>query len=77
MLSPLLFNVFLAAVLLVALVKFSEEADILADFAHMLERPLKVGRKTSLECVLHAIGGMLYADDVCIMSRHRVVWSGC
>ena len=36
-LSPLLFKVFFAAILLVALEKFSEEVDILVDLAHLEE----------------------------------------
>ena len=60
MLSPLLFDIFFAAILLVTLVRFSEGTYILADLAHLQE--------TALECVRGAIGGMLYADDVCMVS---------
>ena len=68
-LSPLLFNVFFAAILFVALVRFSKDAGILADLTHLLEQPSKVGPKTALEYVRRAIWGMLYADDTCIVSR--------
>ena len=68
-LSPLLFNVFFAAILLVALERFSKDADILADLIHLQEQPSKVGPETALEYVRRAIWGMLYADDAGIVSR--------
>ena len=67
-LSPLLFNVFFAAVLFVVLERFSKDAGILADLIHLQEQPSKVGPETALECVRRAIWGMLYADDACIVS---------
>ena len=70
-LSPLLFNVFFAAILLVALFIdiFSKDADILGDLIHLKEQPSKVGLQTALECARRAIWEMLYADDACIVSR--------
>ena len=68
-LSPLLFNVFFAAILLVAQERFSKDAGILADFIHLQEQPSKVGPETALECVRRAIWGVLYADGACIVSR--------
>ena len=68
-LSPLLFNIFFAAVLLVALQRFSEDPDILADLVHLQEQPTKVGPEMAMECVRRAVWGMLYADDACIVSR--------
>ena len=68
-LSPLLFNVFFAAILFVVLEKFSKDAGILADLIHLQEQPSKVGPEMALECVRRAIWGMLYADDACIVSR--------
>ena len=68
-LSPLLFNVFYAAILRIVLERFSTDAGILADLVHLHEQPLKVGPETALECVRRAIWGMLYADDACIVSR--------
>ena len=68
-LSPLLFNVFFAAVLRVVLERFSKDAGILADLIHLHEQPLKVGPETALECVRRAIWGMPYADDACTVSR--------
>ena len=68
-LAPLLFNIFFASMLLVALQRFSEDADILADLVHLKEQPGKVGPETALECVRRTVWGMLYADDACIVSR--------
>ena len=68
-LSPLLFNVLFAAILLVALERLSEDADTLVDLVHLQEQPSKVGPETALECVGRAIRGMLHADDACIVSR--------
>ena len=48
-LSRLLFNVSFAAILLVALERFSEDADILGDFAHLQEQPSNVGPETAPE----------------------------
>ena len=67
--SPLLFNVFFAAILLVVLELFSKDAGILTDLIHLQEQSSKVGPETALECVLRAIWGVLYADDACIVSR--------
>ena len=68
-LSPLLFNVFFAAILRIVLERFSKDAGILADLVHLHEQPSKVGPETALECVRRAIWGMLYADGACIVSR--------
>ena len=58
-LSPLLSNVFFAAILLVVLERFSKDASILADLIHLQEQPSKVGPETVLEYVRRAIWGML------------------
>ena len=68
-LSPLLFNVFFAAIPFVVLERFSKDEGILADLIHLQEQPSKVGPETALEYVRRAIWGMLYADDACIVSR--------
>ena len=68
-LSPLLFNIFFAAILLVELERFSKDAGILADLIHLQEQPSKVGPETALECVRRAIWGILYTEDACIVSR--------
>ena len=70
MLSPLLFNIFFAAALLVALQRFSEDPDsILPDLVHLQEQPAKVSPETSMECVRRAVWRMLYAEDAYIVSR--------
>ena len=68
-LSPLLFNVFFAAILVIELERFSKDEGILADHIHLQEHPSKVSPEMTLECVRRAIWGMLYADDACIASR--------
>ena len=70
-LSPLLFNVFFAAILFVVLLieRFSKDAGKLTDLIHLQDQPSKVGPETALEGVRRAIWGMLYADDACIVSR--------
>ena len=68
-LSPLLFNVFFAAVLHIALERFSRNADILGDLVHLDESPKGMGPETALDVVMRAMWGMLYADDACIVSR--------
>ena len=72
-LSPLLFNVFFAAILLDAPLMlreiFSEDAGMLADLAHLQEQPSKVGPETALKCAQRTVWGMLHADDACIVSR--------
>ena len=67
-LSPLLFNIF-AAALQVTLQRFSKDPEILADLIHLQEQPTKVGPETAMECVRRAVWGMLYADDACVVSR--------
>ena len=67
-LSPLLFNVFFAVMLLVALESFSKDAGILADLIHLQGQPSGVGPETAMECVRRDHWRMLYADDACIVS---------
>ena len=69
MLSPLLFSIFLAAVLNVVLQKFSEDTDILAELVHLQEQPRETRPEPTIDCVRGAVWGMLYADDACIVSR--------
>ena len=68
-LSPLLFNVFFAAILHVVLERISKDASILADLIHLHEQPSKVGPETALQRVQRTIWGMLGADDACMVSR--------
>ena len=54
-LSPLLFNVFFVAILLVVLERIRKDAGILTDLIRLQEQPSKVGPETALECVRRAI----------------------
>ena len=67
-LSPLLFNIFVA-VLTVALQRFSEDPAILAELVHLKEPPTSMGPEPATDYVRRAGRGMLYADDACIVSR--------
>ena len=68
-LSPLLFNIFFAAVLNVVLQRFSEEPAILAELVHLKEPSTSMGPGPAMDYVRCAVWGMLYADDACIVSR--------
>ena len=69
MLSPLLFNIFFATVLIVVLQRFSEAPAILAKLMHLKEPPPSMGPEPAMDYVRRAVWGMLYADDTCIVSR--------
>ena len=62
-LSPLLFNVFFAAVINAVLVRFSEDPDIVRDLVHLEEDRVGVNADP-LTRVQRAVRDMLYADDV-------------
>ena len=68
-LSPLLFNIFFAAVLNVVLQRFSEEPAILAELVHLKEPSTSMGPEPAMDYVRRAVWGMLYADDACKVSR--------
>ena len=68
-LSPLLFNIFFAAVLTVVLQRFSEELAILVELVDLKEPPTSMGPEPAMDYVRRAVWGMLYADDACIVSR--------
>ena len=67
--SPLLFNIFFAAVLNVVLQRFSEEPAILAELVHLKEPSTSMGPEPDIDYVRRAVWGLLYADDACIVSR--------
>ena len=67
-LSPLLFNIFFAAVLNVVLQRFSEKPSILAELVHLKEPSTSMGPESAMNYVRRAVWGMLYADDACIVS---------
>ena len=68
-LSPLLFDIFFAAVLTVVLQRSSEEPAILAELVHLKEPPTSMGPELAMDYARRAVWGMLYADDACIVSR--------
>ena len=68
-LSPLLFNIFFAAVLNVVLQRFSEEPAILAELVHLKKPSTSMGPEPAMDYVRRAVWGTLYADDACIVSR--------
>ena len=69
LLSPLLFNIFFAAVLTAVLQRFSEELAILAELVHLKERSTSMGPEPAMDYVRRAVWGMLYVDAACIASR--------
>ena len=68
-LSPLLFNIFFAAVLKAVLQRFSKDPVILAELVHLKEPSTSVGPEPAMDYVRRAVWGMLYADDACIFLR--------
>ena len=66
-LSPLLFNIFFAAVIVVVLQRFAEDPLVVSDLVYLDDAPkLEDGRprkEGTLEMVRRAVWGMLYADD--------------
>ena len=75
-LSPLLFNVFFAAILFLVLFieRFSKDAGMLADLIHLQEQPSKVGPETALECVRRAIWGCYMLTTSASCRDHRAGW---
>ena len=71
-LSPLLFNIFFAAVIIVVLKRFAEDPLIVSDLVYLDDAPKgEDGRpreKGTLEMVRRAVCGMLYADDAGVVS---------
>ena len=70
MLSPLLFNVFFAAVLRIVLLRFSEDEGIMANLVHLEENEVD-GETEPLDRVRKAVWGMLYADDAGVVSKSQ------
>ena len=60
-LSPLLLNIFFAALLTVVLQRFSEDTVILAELVHLKEPPTLMGPEPAMDYVRRAVWGMLYA----------------
>ena len=68
-LSPLLLNIFFAAMLNVVLQRFGEDPSILAELVHLKEPSTSMGPEPAMDYVCRAMWGMLYVDDACIVSR--------
>ena len=68
-LSPLLFNIIFAVVLIVVLQRFSEDPAIFAELMYLKEPPTSMGPEPAVDYIRRAVWGMLYADDACIVSR--------
>ena len=68
-LSPLLFNIFFAAVIEVVLQRFSEDDTILENLVFLDEGNGGGPDETLLDRVRRAVWGMLYAEDAGIVSR--------
>ena len=67
-LSPLLFNIFLATVLTAIFQRFSEDTAILAEVAHLKKTPTSMRPEPAMNYAHRAAWGMLDADNVCIVS---------
>ena len=71
-LSPLLFNIFFAAVIIVVLQRFAEDPLIVSDLVYLDDAPKgedgRPRKKGTLEMVRRAVWGMLYADDAGVVS---------
>ena len=68
-LSPLLFNIFFAAVLNVILQRFRENPAIFAELVYLKEPLTSMGPEPAMDYIRRAVWGRLYADDACIVSR--------
>ena len=66
-LSPLLINIFFAAVLTTVFETFSEDTVILAELVHLKKPPTSIGPEPAMDYVRRAVWGMLYADNACII----------
>ena len=66
-LSPPLFNIFFAAIIIVVLQRFADDQLIVSDMVYLDDAPKDEGdrpwEKGALEMVGRAVWGMLYADD--------------
>ena len=67
-LSPLLLNIFFAAVPTVVLQRFREELAILAKLVHLKEPPTLMRPEPAMDYIRRVVWGMLYADDAWIVS---------
>ena len=72
MLSPLLFNILFAVVVIVVLQRFAEDLLIVSDLVYLDGAPKgedgRAREEGTLEMVRRAVWGMLYADDAELVS---------
>ena len=72
LLSPLLLNIFFAAVIIVILQRFAEDPLIVSDLVYLDDAPRgedgRPRKEGTLEMVRRAVWGMLYADDAGVVS---------
>ena len=68
-LFPQLFNIFFAAVLIVALQRFIENTAILAELVHMKEPPTSMEPEPVMDYVRRALWGIMYAETPVQFSR--------
>ena len=71
-LSPLLFNIFFTAVIIVVLQRFPEDPLVVSDLVYLDDAPKgedsRPRKEGTLEMVRRAVWGMLYADDAGVVS---------
>ena len=71
-LSPLLFNIYFAAVIIVVLQRFAEDPLIVSDLVYLDDAPKgedgRPRKEGASEMVRRAVWGMLYADDAGVVS---------
>ena len=67
--SPLLLNIFFAAVLTVVLQRLSKDTVIHAELVYVKELTTAIGAEPAMAYVRRAVWGMLYEEDACIVSR--------
>ena len=68
-LAPLLFNIFFAAVIHVALMRFEADKDIIDALVNLRRKPGASGRTARDPAPATSLWGMLYADDAAVVSQ--------
>ena len=69
LLAPLLFNIFFAAVIHVALTRFEVDKDIIDALVNLRRKPGANGRMARDPAPATSLYGMLYADDAAVVSQ--------
>ena len=68
MLSWRLVNIFFAAVPIVVFQRHSEDTVIFVELLHLNEPPMSLGMEPAMDYARHAVWGMMFSDDACIVS---------